>query len=179
MERFDLLHFIHKALRHAMLTFNIQSGRTDFTDPEAVNELQASWSRLRENLGHHAQHEDDIMFPLLRDRAPGEPREPFGWEGEVDALEEDHIRIQQLETELDKLLVRIEEAAEPATRQLLGRSPAPSSGTRRCASYTLMTKSVTSCRACGLSTTTRNSSRRSSRSWRPWGQKNANTSPIT
>ncbi len=61
------------------------------------------------------------MFPLLRDRAPGEPREPFGWEGEVNALEEDHIRIQQLETEMDKLLVRIDEAAEPATRQLLGR----------------------------------------------------------
>ena len=37
MERFDLLHNIHKALRHAMLTFNLESGRTDFSDPEAVS----------------------------------------------------------------------------------------------------------------------------------------------
>jgi hypothetical protein len=121
MERFDLLHHIHKALRHAMLTFNIESGRTDFTDAEAVAALVASWSQLRENLGHHAGHEDDIMFPLLRDRAPGEPREPFGWIGEVEGLYEDHGRIQGLEADLDKLLARIEEAAEPATRRLLGR----------------------------------------------------------
>ena len=121
MERFDLLHFIHKALRHAMLTFNIESGRTDFADPEAVSVLVASWSELREHLGHHATHEDEIMFPLLSDRAPGEPRDPYGWEGEVDALSEDHVKIQQLEAEMDKLLARIEEAPEPATRRLLGR----------------------------------------------------------
>ena len=52
MDRLDLLHFIHKALRHAMLSFNIASGRTDFSDPAAVMELTASWSQLRENLGH-------------------------------------------------------------------------------------------------------------------------------
>jgi hypothetical protein len=121
MERFDLLHFIHKALRHAMLTFNIESGRTDFSDPEAVSALVASWSQLRENLGHHATHEDEIMFPLLRDRAPGEPRDPYGWEELVDGLHEDHVRIQRLEAEMDKLLARIEEAAEPETRRLLGR----------------------------------------------------------
>lgn len=121
MERFDLLHNIHKALRHAMLTFNIESGRTDYSDSAAVSALGASWARLRENLGHHARHEDEIIFPLLSDRAPGEPRHPFGWEGEVEALMDDHVRIGDLETELDKLLVRIEEAPEPATRRLLGR----------------------------------------------------------
>jgi hypothetical protein len=121
MERLDLLHFIHKALRHAMLTLNIESGRTDFSDPDAVGALGASWSELRENLGHHARHEDEMMFPLLRDRAPGEPRDPFGWEGEVDALYEDHAKIQRLEVDLDKLFARIEEAAEPATRRILGR----------------------------------------------------------
>jgi hypothetical protein len=121
MDRLDLLHFIHKALRHAILTFNIESGRTDFSDPEAVTALATSWSQLRENLGHHATHEDEIIFPLLRDRAPGEPRDPFGWEGQVDALSDDHTNIQRLEAELDKLLARIEEAPEPATRRLLGR----------------------------------------------------------
>ena len=121
MERFDLLHNIHKALRHAMLTFNIESGRTDFSDPDAVSALAVSWSQLRENLGHHATHEDEIMFPLLRDRAPGEPRDPFGWEGEVDGLSDDHVRIQRLEADMDKLLARIEEAPAPETRRLLGR----------------------------------------------------------
>jgi hemerythrin-like domain-containing protein len=121
MERFDLLHSIHKALRHAMLTFNIESGRTDFSDAQAVDALRESWAQLRDNLGQHARHEDEIMFPLLSDRAPGEPRDPFGWEGEVEALEEEHKRIGQLETELDKLLARIEEAPEPSTQRLLGR----------------------------------------------------------
>jgi hypothetical protein len=121
MERFDLLHFIHKALRHAMLTFNIESGRTDFSDPDALKALAASWSELRENLGHHARHEDEIMFPLLRERAPGEPRDPYGWEGEVDGLHDDHARIQRLEAEMDELLTRIEKAPEAATRRLLGR----------------------------------------------------------
>ena len=121
MERFDLLHNIHKALRHAMLTFNIESGRTDFSDPEAVSALGASWTQLRMNLGHHATHEDEIIFPLLSERAPGEPRDPFGWEGEVDALEADHVKIHDLEVEMDKLLARIEESAELATRRLLGR----------------------------------------------------------
>jgi hypothetical protein len=121
MERLDLLHNIHKAFRHAMLTVNIDSGRTDFSDPDAVTALGVSWSQLRENLGHHATHEDEIIFPLLRDRAPGEPRDPYGWEGAVDALSDDHARIQQLEAEMDKLLTRIEEAAEPEARRVLGR----------------------------------------------------------
>jgi hypothetical protein len=121
MERFDLLHNIHKALRHAMLTFNIESGRTDFADPDAVSVLRVAWSQLRENLGHHATHEDEIMFPLLGDRAPGEPRHPFGWEGEIDGLSDDHVRIQQLEAEMDKLLARIEEVPAAETRRVLGR----------------------------------------------------------
>jgi hemerythrin superfamily protein len=121
MERFDLLHFIHKALRHAMLTFNIASGRTDFSDPDAVMELSASWSQLRDNLGNHAKHEDELMFPLLRDRAPGEPRSPYGWDGEVDGLHDDHGRIQRLEAELDELLAQIDKTSEPTTRRVLGR----------------------------------------------------------
>jgi hypothetical protein len=121
MERFDLLHFIHKALRHAILTFNIDSGRTDFTDPDAVRDLTASWSQLRENLGHHARHENEVMFPLLRARAPGEPRHPYGWEGEVDGLYEDHERIERLEAEIDELRQQVMQPLEPATRRLLGR----------------------------------------------------------
>jgi hypothetical protein len=111
---------IHKALRHAMLTFNIESGTIDFSDLDAVKRLDASWSQLRENLGHHARHEDEIMFPLLSDRAPGEPRTPYGWQGEVDGLHDDHQRIARLEEELDQLLRRIEQAPGRTTR-ILGR----------------------------------------------------------
>jgi hypothetical protein len=121
MERFDLLHVIHKALRHAMLTFNIESGTTDFSDPAAVKRLATSWSELRENLGHHARHEDEIIFPLLSDRAPGEPRQPYGWEDELDGLHDDHVRIQRLEDQLDTLLERIGQTSEEATQRVLGR----------------------------------------------------------
>src|SRR5262245_1366526 len=99
MERFDLLHLIHKALRHAILTFNLESSRTDYTDPDMVTTLATSWSELCTNLGHHARHEDEIIFPLLSARAPGEPRHPYGWSNEVDALGDDHTRIQRLESE--------------------------------------------------------------------------------
>ena len=121
MERFDLLHLIHKALRHAMLTFNLESGRTDFSDPESVAALRATWSDLTTNLGHHARHEDEIIFPLLRARAPGEPRQPYDWDGEVDALNNDHARIQRLEAEMDTLLHTVEDTPDNATRRLLGR----------------------------------------------------------
>lgn len=121
MERFDLLHMIHKALRHAMVTVNIESGRTDFTDLDAIRALTGSWDQLRENLGYHARHEDEFIFPLLRDRAPGEPRHPYGWEGEVDGLYDDHARLQRLETEIDGLLRRIIQTPEPAKRRRLGR----------------------------------------------------------
>ena len=121
MERFDLLHLIHKALRHAILTFNIDSGRTNYADPAEVATLKASFEELCTNLGHHARHEDEIIFPLLRARAPGEPRNPWGWDGEVDALHDDHGRIQRFEIELEDLLRRIEGQSEPSTRRLLGR----------------------------------------------------------
>jgi hypothetical protein len=121
VQRFDLLHLIHKALRHAILTFNLESGRTDFADADAVAALSLSWSELRTNLGSHAQHEDEFMFPLLRVRAPGEPRHPFGWDGEVEALSEDHVRIKQLESEMDALLRSVESAPDTLIRRLLGR----------------------------------------------------------
>lgn len=121
MERFDLLHVIHKALRHAILSFNMESGRVDYSDPAAVDRLATSWSELRENLGHHASHEDEIIFPLLGDRAPGEPRQPFGWGDELDGLHEDHVRIHRLEDQLDRQLEQIGQTSEQATRRVLGR----------------------------------------------------------
>jgi hemerythrin-like domain-containing protein len=121
VERFDLLHNIHKALRHAMLTFDLESGRIDYADRESVEQLRVSWVALRTNLAHHAGHEDEVIFPLLSARAPGEPRHPFAWEGEIEALLDDHRRIERFETDLESLLTAIGAEADPATRRLLGR----------------------------------------------------------
>lgn len=111
MDRVDLLHFIHKALRHAMLGVNLESGRVDYGDPDEVKQVAGSWAGLRENLGHHAHHEDEIIFPLLSDRAPGE----------VDDLSHDHEVIHHLEDEMSALVERIERAADVDLRRLLGR----------------------------------------------------------
>jgi hypothetical protein len=121
MERFDLFHLIHKALRHAVLTFNIDSGRTDYTNDDAVAALRASWSELCTNIGHHALHEDEIVFPLLRARAPFEPRHPYGWTGEVEGLTDDHVRIERLESDMDEVLERVQDAPDATTRRVLGR----------------------------------------------------------
>lgn len=145
MERFDLLHSIHKALRHAMLTFDIDSGRTDFSDPAAVEALSASWSQLRENLGHHAEHEDQIMFALLRERAPGEPRDPYGWGGEVDGLHEDHVRIHQIERSWRGCCGEPpKRSSRPPAGSWAVSSTGPFSATPRCASSTSTTRSAVS-----------------------------------
>lgn len=111
MERIDLLHFIHKALRHAMLTTNIESGRVDYGDPEATKRIDEAWAQLCENLGHHAHHEDEIIFPLLRLRAPGE----------TDELSNDHEVIHGMEDEMTGLLDRLGAEPDTAVRRLLGR----------------------------------------------------------
>ena len=110
MQRIDLLRFIHKALRHAMLTTNVESGRVDYADADATKRLEEAWILLRENLGHHAAHEDEIIFPLLDARAPGES----------DRLRHDHEVIQQLEADMSALLGRLSTESDADLRRLLG-----------------------------------------------------------
>ena len=104
-----------------MFTFNIASGRADYADPGAVEEVVEAWSQLCDNLAHHAKHEDEIIFPLLGARTSGEPREPFGWQTEVDALHDDHTRIERLEADMNRLLRSIETASDDTMRRRLGR----------------------------------------------------------
>ena len=111
MERIDLLHFIHKALRHAMLTTNIESGRADYADDDDTKRVDEAWTGLCENLGHHAQHEDEIIFPLLDVRAPGE----------TDKLVHDHEVIHRLEAGMNDLMDRLSGESDPDVRRLLGR----------------------------------------------------------
>jgi hypothetical protein len=111
LERIDLLHFIHKALRHAMLTTNLESGRVDYADAEATKRVDEAWTLLRENLAHHAHHEDAIIFPLLDARAPGE----------ADALGRDHAMIQELEADMSDLIDRLSGESDADLRRLLGR----------------------------------------------------------
>jgi hemerythrin superfamily protein len=111
MDRIDLLHFIHKALRHAMLTTNIESGRVDYADTDATKRIDEAWAQLRENLGHHAHHEDVVIFPLLQLRAPCE----------TDELHHDHETIHDIEEEMTGLLDRLGTESDPGLRRLLGR----------------------------------------------------------
>jgi hemerythrin superfamily protein len=111
MERVDLLHFIHKALRRAMLTTNVESGRVDYADADATKRIDEAWSLLCANLGHHAHHEDEIIFPLLQACAPGE----------ADQLTHDHEVIHALEGGMTALLDRLAGEPDPGTRRLLGR----------------------------------------------------------
>jgi hemerythrin superfamily protein len=111
MERLDLLRFIHKALRHAMLTTNLESGRANYADADATRRLDEAWMQLRENLGHHASHEDLIIFPLLDARAPGESRD----------FKHDHEVIQQLEADMSDLFDRLNSTTDAELRRLLGR----------------------------------------------------------
>ena len=110
MERLDLLHFIHKALRHAMLTTNLESGRVDYADADATEYIDAAWRQLRENLANHARHEDEIIFPLLDARAPGE----------TDGLKDDHVTIHKLEGEMTRLLDRLSAETDAGLRRQLG-----------------------------------------------------------
>jgi hypothetical protein len=111
MERFDLLHFIHKAMRHAMLTTNIQSGRVDYADGDSAQRMRESWSSLCVNLGNHAHHEDAIIFPLLETRSPGETVKLTG----------DHAVIHALEAGMTRLLDDLCAERDTATRRVLGR----------------------------------------------------------
>ena len=103
MEQVDLLKYIHKALRHAVLTTNLESGRVDYADDDATKRLDEAWTSVRENLSRHAQHEDEVIFPLLEARAPGE----------ADALAHDHEEIQRLEAGLTGLLDRVTAESDP------------------------------------------------------------------
>lgn len=110
MERIDLLRFIHKALRHALLSVNLESGRVDYADTESFERLDTAWRLLGENLGHHARHEDEIIFPLLDARAPGE----------TEVLRGEHERIHVLEADMDGLLDRLDAETGAGLRRLLG-----------------------------------------------------------
>jgi hypothetical protein len=110
VERIDLLRFIHKALRHAILAINVESGRVDYADADEAKRLDEAWNELRENLAHHALHEDTIIFPLLDARAPGETA----------GLKHDHRVIQALEVEMSGLLDQLGAESTTDLRRLLG-----------------------------------------------------------
>jgi len=110
VQRIDLLQFIHKALRHAILTTNLESGRVDYADADATRRIHDAWTRLRENIAHHADHEDEFIFPLLDARSPGEAA----------GLKRDHEMIQTLEADMSDLVERLSTETDANVRRLLG-----------------------------------------------------------
>ena len=61
----------HKGLRNALGVLSLQAGRTEFSDPVAVADLQATaagvWALLRD----HARLEDEFIFARLDRAVPG------------------------------------------------------------------------------------------------------------
>jgi hypothetical protein len=94
-----------------MLTTNLDSGRADYADADATKRVDEAWNLPCENLGHHARHEDAIIFPMLDTRAPGE----------ADGLTHDHEVIHELEAAMSDLLDRLSAETDPDLRRLLGR----------------------------------------------------------
>lgn len=67
----DVYRSIHKALRKAMFEFSYQTGKTNFEDPIAVQQLKAQFDELVNMLDMHGHKEDDICLPLLESKRIG------------------------------------------------------------------------------------------------------------
>lgn len=71
MARDDLFTHIHQAVRLGLMELVGEVGATDWTDPDEVAQLDASWRPMLALLESHTHHEDRYMFPLLAGADPG------------------------------------------------------------------------------------------------------------
>ena len=69
--RDDLLTHIHKAIRFGLFDITVSTGRTDWTDPTQVADLDGRWRPLLALLRAHTAHEEDHIFRLLDAGDPG------------------------------------------------------------------------------------------------------------
>jgi hypothetical protein len=63
--RDDLFTHIHKAVRLGLFELTTQAGRTDWTDPTEIAQLQARWRALLGLLRAHTAHEDNHILRIL------------------------------------------------------------------------------------------------------------------
>lgn len=91
----------HKALRKTMSDFMILCGQTNFRKPEAIDKLKKAGAEMFSLLTAHANTEDTIVLKALENKVPGA--------AEHDTL--DHIRIEELQSNLENHLNRLNASA--------------------------------------------------------------------
>lgn len=105
--RFDLYRNIHKGLRVMLFDLIQKSGRTDYTEPEAVASLIGATQDIFELLESHAHTENTYIMPLLRKIAP-----QLAWDFDA-AHEDQEARLPGLLEALE----RIDPSSPEAARQ--------------------------------------------------------------
>jgi iron-sulfur cluster repair protein YtfE (RIC family) len=63
----DIASMIHKAVRKVLFDHAMLLARVDFRSPEAARDAHVETMHVFSALREHAQHEDDIVWPALRD----------------------------------------------------------------------------------------------------------------
>lgn len=91
----------HKALRKTMSDFMILCGQTNFRKPEAIDKLKKAGAEMFFLLTAHANTEDTIVLKALENKVPGAAKH--------DTL--DHIRIEELQSNLENHLNRLNASA--------------------------------------------------------------------
>lgn len=67
MKRVDLFKTIHKALRAMFYDMAIRIQNTDFTNQQELDKLISDLNYLLKLLDSHSHHEDDCIFPLVKE----------------------------------------------------------------------------------------------------------------
>lgn len=110
MDRFDLYSGIHKGIRRTLFETTAAVAAADLEDPRECARACRAVRCMLDYLEEHAEHEDEVILPVLAALAP----ELF-----VD-LRADHARIDGLQRELEALVARLE-GASACERVSLGR----------------------------------------------------------
>lgn len=94
METIRIFSSSHKALRKTMSDFLVLCGQTNFKSSDAMEKLKKTGAEMFFLLTSHADTEDKIILKELESKVPGASEHDM----------QDHIKIGQLQTNLENLL---------------------------------------------------------------------------
>jgi hypothetical protein len=109
-QRYDIYAFIHKGLRAFMAHTLVRVGRLDAHDPAEVAEVGAEVRALIQICRNHLEHEDAVIHPAMRSRAPGSAQR----------IEADHVHHAAALDALAALVDRVD--GDPVAAQALYRA---------------------------------------------------------
>ena len=103
MKRLDLYTCIHKGIRRSLFETAREVAAADFEDEEACAAAREGVRGMLAFLDEHAQHEDEVILPVLSEIAP----ELFA------DLRAEHARLDGLQREVEGIVARLERASAP------------------------------------------------------------------